>query len=151
MNISTTKIAILIPKRLDFKKSLIRQIIFNLSAELKFAIASIHVSFVDKKEILDLNEKFLQHHFTTDILTFNYSGSTTNLDGEIIISYDDAAENAKRFRTTVKEEYLRLVIHGILHLVGYDDQQKNEKFIMKRKETLLVKKLRYLIPAANEK
>jgi len=145
MNISNTKIAILIPKKIDFKKSLIRKVILELVKELRFSIASINVSFVDKKEIIELNSKYLNHHFSTDILTFNYSGSNTLLDGEIIISYEDAIENALRFRITGKEEYLRLIIHGILHLLGYDDQDKNDKIKMKRKETSLVKKLNYLI------
>jgi len=145
MNISNTKIAILIPKKLDFKKSIVREVVLKLSKELSFSIISVNVSFVDNKEILELNGKYLDHHFTTDILTFNYNGSNTELDGEIIISYDDAIENAKRFNITGKEEYLRLIIHGILHLVGYDDQQKNDKLKMKRKETSLVKKLNYLI------
>lgn len=145
MNISSTKIAILIPIKLDFKKSIVRKVILELSKELNFSICSVNVSFVDNKEILEINGKYLNHHFTTDILTFNYNGSNTDLDGEIIISYDDAIENAKRFNTTGKEEYLRLIIHGILHLVGYDDQQKNDKLKMKRKETSLVKKLNYLI------
>lgn len=145
MNISNTKIAILIPKKLDFKKSIVREVVLKLSNDLGFSIISVNVSFVDNKEILELNGKYLNHHFTTDILTFNYNGSNTDLDGEIIISYDDAIENAKRFNITGKEEYLRLIIHGILHLVGYDDQQKNDKLKMKRKETSLVKKFNYLI------
>lgn len=146
MNISNTKIAILIPKKINFKKSLVREIILELSKEIGFSIVSINVSFVDKKEILELNGKYLNHHFTTDILTFNYNGSNSDLDGEIIISYEDAAENAERFNISGNEEYLRLIIHGILHLVGYDDQQINDKVKMKRKETSLVKKLNYLIP-----
>lgn len=145
MNISKTKIAILIPKKIDFKKSLVKLIIVKLAEELNFSIVSVNVSFVDKKEILELNGKYLNHHFTTDILTFNYNGSNTDLDGEIIISYEDAIENAVRFHISGKEEYLRLIIHGILHLIGYDDQQINDKLKMKRKETSLVKKLNYLI------
>lgn len=145
MNISNTKIAILIPKKINFKKSLVREIILKLSKEIGFSIVSINVSFVDKKEILELNGKYLNHHFTTDILTFNYNGSNSDLDGEIIISYEDAAENAERFNISGNEEYLRLIIHGILHLVGYDDQQINDKVKMKRKETSLVKKLNYLV------
>lgn len=145
MNISTTKIAILIPKKIDFKKSLIRKIILKLVEELHFSIESMNVSFVDKKEMVELNSHHLNHHFSTDILTFNYSGSNTALDGEIIISYYDAIENATRYQITPQEEYLRLIIHGILHLLGYDDQNKNDKIKMKRKETSLVKKLNYLI------
>ncbi|MFA6597640.1 MAG: rRNA maturation RNase YbeY [Ignavibacteriaceae bacterium] len=145
MNISTTKIAILIPKKIDFKKSLIRKIILKLVEELHFSIESINVSFVDKKEMVELNSHHLNHHFSTDILTFNYNGSNTALDGEIIISYYDANENATRYQITPQEEYLRLIIHGILHLLGYDDQNKNDKIKMKRKETSLVKKLNYLI------
>jgi len=145
MNISNTKIAILTPKKLNFKKSIVREVVLKLSKELGFSISSVNVSFVDNKEILELNGKYLNHHFTTDILTFNYNESNSDLDGEIIISYDEAIENAKRFNITGKEEYLRLIIHGILHLVGYDDQQKNDKLKMKRKETSLVKKLNYLI------
>ena len=145
MNLSNSKIAILIPKKIDLKKSLIRRIILQLVEDLKFEIANVHVSFVNKNEMLELNGKYLNHHFSTDILTFNYSGSNTVLDGEIIISYEDAVENAQRFQLTEKEEYLRLIIHGILHLLGYDDQQKSDKLKMKRKETSLVKKLNHMI------
>jgi len=145
MNISNTKIAILIPKKVKFKKSLIRKIILELVEDLHFSIESINVSFVDKKEMVELNSHHLNHHFSTDILTFNYSGSNTKLDGEIIISYDDAIENSARFHISPEEEYLRLIIHGILHLLGFDDKLINDKIKMKRKETSLVKKFNYLI------
>jgi len=142
---ANSKIAVLVPKKIDFKKAVIKQIVLQLAVEMKFSIASVNISFVDKKEILEINTKYLNHNYSTDILTFNYSGSITLLDGEIIISYDDAIENATRFRSTAKEEYLRLIIHGILHLLGFNDQLKEERAKMKRKETSLMKKLHYLI------
>ena len=73
------------------------------------------------KIIHDINKSYLKHDYTTDIITFNYSNSLEQIDGEIFISIDDALSNSKKFKVTLSDELVRLVIHGILHLLGYDD------------------------------
>ncbi|MCL5029136.1 MAG: rRNA maturation RNase YbeY [Bacteroidetes bacterium] len=108
--------------------------------ELNFEISSIQINFISSKRILEINVKYLGHNYFTDIITFNYSEQINILEGELYISYEEASKNAQKFGVPEKFEYFRLVIHGILHLLGYDDQNKNAKLVMKRLENNLLKK-----------
>jgi probable rRNA maturation factor len=110
-----------------FDKGIIHKIVSCLQRELNFSINAVTVNFVSSREIIDLNIKYLNHHNSTDIITFNYSGNHTKLDGEIFISLDDCRNNADRFRVKFNEEVGRLIIHGFLHLLGYNDKFKSEK------------------------
>jgi len=120
-------------------KKLIHILVRKLKLELDFDIVSLIINFISSEQILEINNIYLNHNFTTDIITFNYSGNYENLDGELFISAQDALENAKKYKVKLNEEYFRLVIHGILHLLNYDDQNKNAKLVMKRLENKLVK------------
>lgn len=126
------------------KKLTIHELIGLLKKELNFTINNLEISFVNSAEIIELNKKYLNHKHSTDVITFDYSNLDSCLEGEIIISLDDAITNSVRFATSAKEELLRLVIHGVLHLLGYNDEKKNDKRIMKVKENLLTRKYKYL-------
>ncbi len=104
-------------------------------------LSNIEITFLNAPKIHKLNAQFLNHDYSTDILTFNYTGDTQVLDGEIFISTDDAIENAKKYKCSNSDELLRLLVHGFLHLIGYDDINPEDKKIMKRVENKLVKKL----------
>ncbi len=127
------------------KKQKIHSLIKNICDELQISISSLDVNFVSGSRIKNINSEYLDHNFTTDIITFNYSGSNTDLDGEIFISVDDARENAKKFKVKLSEELTRLVIHGILHLAGYDDHKKSDKIKMKRLENKLLNTLKFIL------
>lgn len=127
-------------KGIKVDKKKIHGLISGLKPILEFKVSSLVINFVSPEEILELNGRYLRHFFTTDIITFNYSGENFNFDGEIFISYEDALKNAKKFKVSFDNELLRLVIHGILHLSGFDDMKKEEKKIMKKLENELVKK-----------
>lgn len=90
--------------------------------------ASINIIFTDDKEILRLNKQYLNHHYTTDVITFSLGDDL--LEGEIYISVDTAEKNAKRFNVSLTRELLRLSIHGALHLAGYDDATDDERHNM---------------------
>lgn len=126
----------------NFKSSKIHfhKLVKFLEDELNFEILSIQINFISSKRILEINVKYLGHNYFTDIITFNYSEQINILDGELYISYEEAIKNAHKFGVPEKFEYFRLVIHGILHLLGYDDQNKNAKLVMKRLENNLLKK-----------
>jgi len=124
-------------------KSLIHKIVKKLSDDLDFKILSMQINLVNSEEMKKINSKYLNHNYSTDIITFNYAESN-DLDGEIYISIDDAASNAKRYGVSFFEEVLRNVIHGFLHLLGYDDKQKKEKVIMKRLENSLFNQYKLL-------
>jgi len=125
-------------KRIHLDKREIHTLVSRLRKKLDFTIESLPINFVDTKTILSINKKYLNHNNSTDIITFNYSGDLKNFDGEIFISYNDAFENAKKFNCSANSEIARLVIHGILHLLGFDDKEKKDKIIMKKLENELV-------------
>jgi rRNA maturation RNase YbeY len=101
---------------------------FNLN------IRSLEINFVSRETIRKVNNEYLSHDYSTDIITFDYSNERNILDGEIIISLKDAEENSKKYHVTFDNELLRLIIHGILHLLGYDDVTLPKKRVMKKIE-----------------
>lgn len=113
----------------------------KLKDSLQFLLNEVNINFVTNNQILEINKTYLQHNYYTDIITFNYSGDIKNLEGEIFISVDEAFENSKKFGCSLNEELLRLITHGFLHLVGYDDQNASDKKKMKKIENLLVTEL----------
>ena len=101
----------------------------------------INYIFCTDDYLLARNIKYLNHDSLTDIITFNYcEGNKINCD--IMISIDRVKENSSIFETSFLEELYRVMIHGILHLVGYDDKTEKEKNIMRKKEEFYLKKLR---------
>ncbi|HEY4234845.1 MAG TPA: rRNA maturation RNase YbeY [Lacipirellulaceae bacterium] len=87
----------------------------------QFKSATISIAIVDDATIHALNRQFLEHDYPTDVLSFTLDNRNGHLDGEIVLSADTAATAAHEHGTTAAEEQLHYVIHGILHLVGYDD------------------------------
>ncbi len=121
------------------RKDVIRLLNF-LSIELKVVLADISVSIVSRKILLEINKKFLQHNYETDIITFSYGNSKKRLEGELLISFEDAVENANKYSVEIKNEFIRLIVHGILHLNGYSDADaKSKKTMFKLQETLIKK------------
>ena len=127
------------------KKSKVHDLIKSLSVELNFLVSNLEINFISGEYIHAINKSYLKHDYTTDIITFNYSDSLQQIDGEIFISIDDALSNSKKFRVTLSDELVRLVIHGILHLLGYDDQNLTDKKIMKRLENKLLSKNNFIL------
>ncbi|MBI5809456.1 MAG: rRNA maturation RNase YbeY [Ignavibacteriales bacterium] len=123
--------------RVDKKK--IDLLVQKLMKELQFSIDSLEFNFVGTKTITEINNKYLNHSGSTDIITFNYSDERFRFDGEIFISVPDAYENAKKYKVTIDNEIERLIIHGVLHLLGYDDLTPAKKRTMKKYENKFVK------------
>ena len=100
----------------------------------------INYIFCTDDYLLSKNIKYLNHESFTDIITFNYcEGNKINCD--IMISIDRVKENSSIFDTTFTKELYRVMIHGILHLIGYDDKTEKEKNLMRKKEDFYLKKL----------
>jgi rRNA maturation RNase YbeY len=131
-------VVVFCPKKYKIDKSLVYSIVKYLKNELIFDISDLEVNFISSDEIIQINKKYLNHNFSTDIITFNYSEKEKNLDAELYISVDDAHFNSKKFGVTFEQEIIRLVIHGILHLIGYDDKAEKKKRVMKQEEDNLV-------------
>lgn len=128
----------------NIKKRTVHKLIILLKKELNFTINNLEISFVNSADIIQVNREYLKHKNSTDIITFDYAKLNSSLEGEIIISYDDALYNSKRFRTSINAELLRLIIHGVLHLLGYKDKKRNDKRVIKLKENLLTHKYKFL-------
>ena len=89
--------------------------------------------FCSDEYLIKLNQKYLGHDTYTDIVTFNYSEEDV-ISGEIYISVDRVKENAVKFKEDFNRELLRVMAHGVLHLLGYNDKSKKEKEVMRTKE-----------------
>jgi len=94
-------------------------------------IGSIGIIVVTDRRIRTINRRYLDHDFATDVVTFDLSDTRSSpLDGEIYISYDRAAIQARRYGVSIDNEVLRLIAHGVLHLLGYDDATVAERHKM---------------------
>ncbi len=95
---------------------------------------NINYIFCSDRYLFKINETYLNHTFYTDIITFDNSGNGEEISGDIFISIERVKENAGIFKSKLFLELLRVIIHGILHLLGYNDLSKAEKEIMTAKE-----------------
>lgn len=129
----------------DIAKVLFHRLVSLLKKELDFEVGFLLVNFVSSDYILKINKKYLHHDYSTDIITFNYSENKLLLDAELYISLQDAEKNAKKYGNSLEQELLRLVIHGVLHLLDYDDMSKDNKTVMKKIENRLVNKYIFLV------
>lgn len=114
-----------------------KQTAIKICKKLDLVSATIDITFVDKKTIKKLNKTHLNHDYVTDILTFNLNTTETPI-GDIYICPDKAKENAKTFHHTFENEVHLLVIHGILHLIGYTDEKEEEKEKMDKRQWALL-------------
>ena len=96
-------------------------------------IGQISIIFCSDNYILDVNQKYLQHDYFTDIITFDYCEGD-RLSGDLFISVDTVRDNAVEYGTDFNEELNRVMVHGILHLIGYDDHEEEYIAEMRKKE-----------------
>lgn len=108
------------------------------------------IHLVGSAEMGRINEAFLQHTGSTDIITFDHSESVqpASLQGELFICLDDAVKQAKEFKTTWQSELARYVIHGLLHLRGHDDLETAARRAMKKEESRLLRETSRRFPVS---
>jgi probable rRNA maturation factor len=99
------------------------------------------VHLVGAREMAAINEKYLHHEGSTDVITFDYNEGGQSLHGEIFICIDDALIQARQFGVSWQSEVARYLVHGLLHLEGFDDTEPALRKAMKRRENNLVKEL----------
>jgi len=102
---------------------------------------NIHINYIfcSDEYLLDINRKFLKHDYYTDIITFSLSESENTLESEIYISIDRVKENAKTLSVEFEDELLRVMFHGVLHLLGHKDKTKAQKAAMRKLENKWIK------------
>ncbi|MFC1562651.1 rRNA maturation RNase YbeY [candidate division KSB1 bacterium] len=97
----------------------------------------ISIIFVDEDYIIDLNKRFFKKDITTDVISFNLSDKI--IEGEVYINFDIIKTQAEYYLVSFDDELKRLIVHGLLHLAGYEDYNKEEKLIMSKKEDCYIK------------
>jgi probable rRNA maturation factor len=143
---------------------LLRQIVNALLANLGIGEAELEINLVTALEMTRLNETFLKHKGSTDVITFDYhtegrAGSPLpaakfgarrsacpTLHGEIFVCVDEAVLQARKFGTSWQSEITRYVVHGILHLLGHDDLCAAARCKMKREENRLLREITHRFP-----
>jgi len=121
-------------------KVLVRNWINKVAKKEGYQIESLDFIFCTDSFVHKLNKDFLNHDYLTDILTFNLNeGRDEKISGEIYISIDRVRENSLIFKTTFTRELLRVIIHGVLHLMGYDDKTKAKMTRMREQEDVCLK------------
>ncbi len=96
-------------------------------------LGDISVIFCSDNYILDVNIQYLKHDYYTDIITFDYCEGN-RLSGDLFISIDSVRENAAFYGTEFADELNRVIVHGVLHLIGYDDHTEEDIAVMRAKE-----------------
>ena len=136
-------------KKVSLNPQRVQKIITTILRREGLKKTSLSVAFVTAQKIRALNQKFLKHSYPTDVLAFDLTepfllksrflfGKRKLSQWEIIISTDAAIQNAKRFKTSVREEMTLYVIHGLLHLLGYDDHRSKDVERIRTKEQELL-------------
>tara|TARA_B100001769_G_scaffold243844_1_gene212678 strand:- start:232 stop:660 length:429 start_codon:yes stop_codon:yes gene_type:complete len=115
-------------------KKKIRRLIKKITLEEKKGLSFLNIIFCSDAYLLNINKKHLKHDYYTDVITFDYSEKSKNIEGDIYISVDRVKENATKYKQNKSVELIRTIIHGVLHLSGYKDKTKKEKEIMTTKE-----------------
>ena len=112
----------------------LKDVITSESVKEKFRAGDINIIFCSDNYLLDLNKKFLSHDFYTDIITFDNCADKI-ISGDLFISIDRVRENSKTYASSFDEELHRVIVHGVLHLLGYKDKTKAQSKVMREKES----------------
>ena len=97
-------------------------------------LGDVNYIFCSRSYLLELNQGYLQHDFHTDILTFDHSLEPGIISGDLYISVEQVMENAQQYQEPFLQELKRVMVHGVLHLLGYNDQTPEEQKEMRKKE-----------------
>lgn len=124
-------------------KTLLKQWIKEVVKSKKRTLGDVNFIFCTDEYLLTINKQYLQHNTYTDIITFDYSKDYPQqpISGDIFISIERVKENAEKFATTFENELHRVIIHGVLHLLGFTDKTKQTKTEMTKQEDLSLKLL----------
>ena len=105
----------------------------NAFFSLGYSLKNLSFVFCDDEYLKKINLKYLDHDYYTDVITFDYS-TADGLAGDVFISIDRVKENANNFKVSFNEELFRVIIHGVLHLCGFNDKTKKEIKEIRKKE-----------------
>lgn len=116
------------------QKTTIQSFVETIFKREKKKLVRINYVFCSDAYLLNINRDFLAHDYYTDIITFGLSEPGEPVEAEIYISVDRVKDNANQLGVSFKEEILRVIFHGALHLCGYKDKKKSDIALMRQKE-----------------
>lgn len=121
---------------LPFKNDEAAFLLDLISKDQKSIFSFVELVYVDEAEIVRINKEFLERDYVTDIISFRYDEDESNqeIEGTLYCCAQRIAEQAKEFADSEKQEFLRVFVHGLIHLLGYNDQTPEEKSEMTRLE-----------------
>ena len=125
----------------DFRlanKDVFSRWLISVANDEGFLIDTLVFLFVDDKEILEMNKKFLKHDYYTDVITFG-DIKDKKISGDIAISIERVLDNSKTYGVEFEDELKRVMVHGLLHIMGYNDKASNDKSVMSQKEKKAIK------------
>lgn len=102
-------------------------------------IQNLNFLIVGDKRMIHFNKTYLNHDYSTDIITFDNS-ENKKISGDIVISIERVKENSKKYKVKLEDELRRVMAHGLLHLLGYDDKNEKEKKRIRKKENYYLEK-----------
>ncbi len=118
--------------------------------EMEGRDAKLSIAFVDNDEIRSVHQRFLSSHEVTDVISFSLGDEGDFVDGEIVVSVETAVEVAHSKQSCVEGEIILYVIHGILHLLGFDDNNVVNSRIMHEKESEVLSFFGYRVPGIED-
>ena len=125
----------------DFRlanKEIFSRWLISVANDEGYLIDTLVFLFVDDKEILEMNKKFLKHDYYTDVITFG-DLEDKKISGDIAISIERVLDNSKTYGVEFEDELKRVMVHGLLHIMGYNDKASNDKSVMSQKEKKAIK------------
>lgn len=126
-------------KRFRINRKIISESLQEMITLEGYLYGDLSLIFCSDNYLLDMNKKYLNHNYFTDIITFNYNMDKT-ISGDLFISIDRVKENASELKQTFDNELYRVIFHGVLHLIGYDDKDEISVKEMKEKENYYLHK-----------
>lgn len=127
-------------KPISFLEDFLKNQIENLVITEKYTLGEVTVVFCSDEFLLDMNKQYLDHDYYTDIITFDYVEKNV-ISGDLFISLDRVNENAENYGISQVKELYRVVLHGVLHLVGYKDKTDEEQEEMTKMEEFYLAKI----------
>jgi len=116
----------------------VEKLVRKIAQAERVGVRELSIVFVDDRKIRNLNKTYLAHNGVTDVISFPLQEGS-DLEGEVYVNLDQAARQAREYGVGAREEIHRLVTHGILHLIGYDDRTKKQQHTIHSREDIYLK------------
>ena len=131
--------------KFSYNSESISNLVLHIFKDKKVKLNELSIILTDSISLSKLKKKYFNVNQFTDVIAFNLNNEKDCIEGEIYISIDDVKENAKIYSESFENEFKRVIIHGSLHLMGFDDSTEDEKKTMTDLENIFINKFKELI------